>query len=411
MILKNQTVYIFLFSVLHLPTCVLSISSTSMLAAQKFVRNILNNSSYNADVRPTVGGEDNPVNATLVSVNLLVRAIDDVDDLKMRFTMQITLRQRWMEQRIEFESDDPDIEYVTLDDALITKIWKPDIFFSNEASSFQHKLMLPNHYVRVYRNGEILWSSRLTLVFTCPMKFQYFPFDHQTCYMRLSTYSSTMKDVVIDWENATSYTPVYLMEKASLPRFQVNDFEFRACTQQMLVKSKYRSSCIYASVDLKRQFGLYVIQVYIPSTLFVMLSWISFWLGHFASARLSLTLTILLTMATQFQGLNLNTPQVAYMRAIDLWSGFCTTIVSLAVLESAVVVCLMQRKSQSFIKTNEVRGLDTVMNDGKDSQKALKLDSISKYLFPLSFLLFSLIYLYVYLIVENDSSDIESRFA
>jgi hypothetical protein len=113
-------------------------------------------------------------------------------------------------------------------------------------------------------------------------------------------------------------------------------------------------------------------------------------------------------MTTQFQGLNLNTPQVAYMRAIDLWSGFCTTIVSLAVLESAVVVYFMRRKSQSFNKGNEVRGLDTVMNDGKDSQKAFKLDSISKYLFPLSFLLFSLIYLYVYVFLENDSFDIDS---
>jgi anionic glutamate receptor len=51
---------------------------------------------------------------------------------------------------------------------------------------------------------------------------------------------------------------------------------------------------------LARQFSSYLIQVYIPSTMLVIVSWVSFWLDRTAvPARVTLGVTTLLTMTTQ----------------------------------------------------------------------------------------------------------------
>jgi hypothetical protein len=54
------------------------------------------------------------------------------------------------------------------------------------------------------------------------------------------------------------------------------------------------------SIHLKRTFGYYMIQTYIPSMLVVILSWVNFWLDARATpARISVGLLTVLTITTQ----------------------------------------------------------------------------------------------------------------
>lgn len=93
-------------------------------------------------------------------------------------------------------------------------------------------------------------------------------------------------------------------------------------------------------VDLlfKREFSYYLIQIYIPCCMLVIVSWVSFWLDQSAvPARVSLGVTTLLTMATQTSGINASLPPVSYTKAIDVWTGVCLTFVFGALLEFALV--------------------------------------------------------------------------
>lgn len=62
----------------------------------------------------------------------------------------------------------------------------------------------------------------------------------------------------------------------------------------------------------------------------------------------SLTLTLLLTMATQIHGMSQNLPQVPYAKAIDTWTGFCLSFGALAILETAVVAYSLQQKQNQI---------------------------------------------------------------
>ena len=50
------------------------------------------------------------------------------------------------------------LKYLTLGDA--RKLWMPDTFFRNEKEGAFHDVILPNLYIRIFPNGDVLYSIR-----------------------------------------------------------------------------------------------------------------------------------------------------------------------------------------------------------------------------------------------------------
>jgi hypothetical protein len=87
-----------------------------------------------------------------------------------------------------------------------------------------------------------------------------------------------------------------------------------------------------------RLLGNHLIQNFAPCSLIVSLTWLSFWLELDAvSARVSLLVTSMLTLVTQFTGLKVDFPPVAYAKAVDLWMAMCLCFVFAALGEFVVV--------------------------------------------------------------------------
>lgn len=77
-------------------------------------------------------------------------------------------------------------------------------------------------------------------------------------------------------------------------------------------------TCIEVKFHLERQMGYYLIQMYIPSLLIVILSWVSFWINMDAApARVGLGITTVLTMTTQSSGSRASLPKVRPKRWHD----------------------------------------------------------------------------------------------
>ena len=68
-------------------------------------------------------------------------------------------------------------------------------------------------------------------------------------------------------------------------------------------------------------------QVYIPSSLIVVMSWVSFWLNRGAApARVGLGVTTVLTMTTLMASVNAALPKISYMKSIDIYLGMLTSV-------------------------------------------------------------------------------------
>ncbi|KAH9388852.1 Glycine receptor subunit alpha-3 [Tyrophagus putrescentiae] len=250
--------------------------------------------------------------------------------MNREYACQITFRQQWNDNRLQFDNRSGRINYLVLTDP--ERIWKPDLFFKNEKDGHYHTIIMPNILLRIYPNGDVLYSIRLSLTLACPMDLKYYPLDRQTCELQMASYGYTSDDLIFTWK---SKDPVQVAKDINLPRFTLQDFKTRICTSRT---NTGEYSCLKVELLFKREFSYYLIQIYIPCAMLIFVSWVSFWLDPNATvARVSLGVTTLLSMATQISGINASQPPVSYTKAIDVWTGVCLTFVFGALLEFALV--------------------------------------------------------------------------
>ncbi|XP_050545426.1 glutamate-gated chloride channel isoform X7 [Daktulosphaira vitifoliae] len=284
--------------------------------------------NYDARIRPSgVNGTDGP---TIVHINLFVRSITTISDNKMEYSVQLTFREQWMDERLMFNDYNGKMRYLTLTET--SRVWMPDLFFSNEKEGHFHNIIMPNVYIRIFPNGLVLYSIRISLTLSCPMNLKLYPLDRQTCSLRMVSYGWTTDDLVFLWKEGD---PVQVVKNLHLPRFTLEKFLTDYCNSKT---NTGEYSCLKVDLLFKREFSYYLIQIYVPCCMLVIVSWVSFWLDQSAvPARVSLGVTTLLTMATQTSGINASLPPVSYTKAIDVWTGVCLTFVFGALLEFALV--------------------------------------------------------------------------
>lgn len=93
--------------------------------------------------------------------------------------------------------------------------------------------------------------------------------------------------------------------------------------------------------------GYYLIQIYIPSSLIVVISWVSFWLNRGATpARVGLGVTTVLTMTTLISSTNSALPKISYVKSIDVYLAACFFMVFASLLGKP------ERPFRSILKLN-----------------------------------------------------------
>ncbi|XP_047208633.1 glycine receptor, alpha 4a isoform X3 [Girardinichthys multiradiatus] len=155
----------------------------------------------------------------------------------------------------------------------------------------------------------------------------------------------TMNDLIFKW---LSDNPVQVADDLTLPQFVLKEEkDLGYCTKHY---NTGKFTCIEVKFHLERQMGYYLIQMYIPSLLIVILSWVSFWINMDAApARVGLGITTVLTMTTQSSGSRASLPKVSYVKAIDIWMAVCLLFVFAALLEYAAVN-FVSRQHKDFIR-------------------------------------------------------------
>uniref|UniRef100_A0A7N6BPR2 Glycine receptor, alpha 3 n=1 Tax=Anabas testudineus TaxID=64144 RepID=A0A7N6BPR2_ANATE len=382
-------------------------------------------SGYDARIRPNFKGP--PVN---VSCNIFINSFGSIAETTMDYRVNIFLRQQWNDPRLAY-SEYPD-DSLDLDPSMLDSIWKPDLFFANEKGAHFHEVTTDNKLLRIFKNGNVLYSIRLTLTLSCPMDLKNFPMDVQTCIMQLESFGYTMNDLIFEWQ---ANGPVQVAEGLTLPQFILKDeSDLRYCTKHY---NTGKFTCIEVRFHLERQMGYYLIQMYIPSLLIVILSWVSFWINMDAApARVALGITTVLTMTTQSSGSRTSLPKVSYVKAIDIWMAVCLLFVFSALLEYAAVNFVSRQhkellrfrrhhKNKSKASSNNAvtvlntpgAAANTGLNPpgaacggGKSTEemrklfidRAKKIDTVSRAGFPLAFLFFNIFYWVLYKILRHE---------
>ncbi|RUS69232.1 hypothetical protein EGW08_023007, partial [Elysia chlorotica] len=221
-----------------------------------------------------------------------------------------------------------------------------------------------------------------------------------------------------------------------LSQYTLVNHRLSDCTKRYKETGSF--SCVRSDFILERDLGFYIIQVYVPSVLIVILSWVSFWLDVGAiPARISLGVLTVLTMTTQTTGARASLPRVSYIKAIDVWMATCLFFVFASLLEFAYINVLARRRkpyrlcgapptdsqtrqqweqpapllgsskngtyssrydAENGEKSPPADGSEQINYYGK--QGALYMDRIARVAFPLAFGIFNVGYWFIYSFVE-----------
>ncbi|XP_076446586.1 glycine receptor subunit alphaZ1-like [Babylonia areolata] len=366
---------------------------------------------------------------TMVDVQIFLVSFDSISEITMDYSLTIFLRQTWNDSRLSYPPL-PGIQALELDSRVMQKIWVPDLYFTNEKHATFHDVTVPNRLMHVYPEGQVLYSARISMKLSCDMNLWKFPFDAQVCHVGMESYGYSAENLVFHWNS----NPVQRRQDMSLPQFKLVKYDTMDCTK-FYIGANY--TCIKVQFYLLRSYGYYMAQVYIPSVLVVVLSWVSFWLDIDAvPARISLGLLTVLTMTTQSASARSNLPRVSYVKAIDVWMAMCLLFVFAALIEFAYVNvnARVERRRQSVhgglklgvgaaveggcgsgdrkgpgsLSGHESGGEDK--NKGRKRlfskttvmrQRARTLDKVSRVAFPAVFIVFNTFYWSCYMLLED----------
>uniref|UniRef100_A0A8C2WTM0 Gamma-aminobutyric acid type A receptor subunit gamma3 n=1 Tax=Cyclopterus lumpus TaxID=8103 RepID=A0A8C2WTM0_CYCLU len=274
---------------------------------------ILNNllKEYDKTLRPDIGGK---VGSLLFS--------------PQEYQIDIIFAQTWVDTRLRFNSSSSSSRR-----NMVGLIWLPDTIFRNSKNADSHWITTPNQLLRIWNNGKVLYTLRMTINAECQLQLHNFPMDEHSCPLVFSSYGYPRDEIIYKWSRNS-------VETSDQKYWRLYQFDFMGLRNTTDVLTTTAGDYVVLSVyfDLSRRMGYFTIQTYIPCILTVVLSWVSFWIKSDATpARTALGITTVLTMTTLSTVARNSLPRVSYVTAMDLFVTVCFLFVFAAMIEYAML--------------------------------------------------------------------------
>ncbi len=355
--------------------------------------------NYNKQQPPSL---DKP---TQLRIGIYVNSFYAINEQTMDYTISMYLRQSWQDPRLKFDPINGRIDTVRLGDGRWNDIWIPDTFFRNEKRAAFHSVTVPNTLLRLNSTGHLWYVTKISTTLSCPMKLQKYPFDTQMCPIMFESFGYTMDTVYFNWLDS----PVDVDPVVQLPHYTLTDIILYDCSQNYTAGA---FPCLEIRFVLERDIGYYITQLFIPSMFIVVISWMAFWIDITAlTSRLAVGLIAMLIMALHNMTAPSPLPRVSYVKAVDIWTSCCVTLVFASLLESVAVNFTMRKKltgKKIAMKlrsiTNKVDKKDMEAGNQPDECEvdpaakhlANRMDKMARIIFPVVFLLFNILYWILY---------------
>ena len=148
--------------------------------------------------------------------------------LQLYLTLKFKVWIKWKDTRLQYEDLKTHHFKNSIRENVALKLWKPALLFENHRERDNEKQVLKYSplpsIMMLVKNGhgkeapisqiyetklyspnetELLWRSRHYMRFKCDFNLFYFPFDHQTCYVRVGLET-------LDLEHSVLLTMVFI---------------------------------------------------------------------------------------------------------------------------------------------------------------------------------------------------------
>ncbi|XP_021185003.1 glycine receptor subunit alpha-2 isoform X3 [Helicoverpa armigera] len=288
--------------------------------------------SYNRNIPPDKN--------TTVYVGVNVNRVSGVDENKEEITLDVFLQVSWADSRLHVP---PNMPFIDLPWEFRALIWTPDLYIWQLQTMRILSVLQEMASLRLYSNRTVSVSIGATITIKCEMDFVLYPLDVQNCAIDFSSYKYTTQDVRFEWREVAPWLgigPVGSEQRSEfrLPKYVVTFVTDKSNHIRNFGEGEHSAARL--QIKLSRELRSYLLESYLPSSLFVIISWGSFCvIPEIVPGRMVLLVTTLLSLVTMFDTVRYtNSPDALELKCIEVWLISCTIFVFLALMEYFVVL-------------------------------------------------------------------------
>ncbi|XP_050312459.1 acetylcholine receptor subunit alpha-like [Anthonomus grandis grandis] len=272
----------------------LTVGSCGNPDAKRLYDDLLSN--YNKLVRPVVNVSD----ALSVKIKLKLSQLIDVNLKNQIMTTNVWVEQSWYDYKLQWNPTDygnVEMLHVPSDN-----IWRPDIVLYNNADgNFEVTLATK---ATLNFTGRVEWKPPAIYKSSCEIDVEYFPFDEQTCVMKFGSWTydgfqvdlrhvdeskgSTTVDIGID---LTEFYTSVEWDILEVPAIRSEKF-YTCCDEPYLD--------ITFNITMRRKTLFYTVNLIIPCMGISFLTILVFYLPSDSGEKVSLSISILLSLTVFF---------------------------------------------------------------------------------------------------------------
>jgi len=268
-----------------------------------------------------------------------------VDTIEMEYDVFFIMRQRWRDTRLKYSQSDYE-KVLEGESWLADKIWTPNIYIENEVASEIMSTIQDSVQVMISPSGEVTYHYRMRTAVFCDVKLQRFPHDQQNCELKFESWTYTDADLILKWETVSHFDKYeFTMNEYVLvgdvevsETNTIYDMAIPAPRTGRIGKLTGNYSTLMIRFTLSRHPSQYILDYYVPSSLLVAISWVSFWLEPSAiPGRTTLGTASWLTFINLHKNINDKVSRVQYIKFIDIWFLTSTIFIFTSLIEFALV--------------------------------------------------------------------------
>ena len=280
-----------------------------------------------------------------VTIDIEIHEVLKINDKDYTITFSCFFNVLWQDRRIKLHPDfgreialaagtqnwtnNPDVMVPTSLE-FIKHLWQPNILIYNLKIYKVMDVLSLLAGMWVYTDKKVYYSQSTHITFICPMRFDKFPLDTQICFFKLGSYSYTDAQMTFTTKSAAygahGSNTIALDYAITISKLEGEE----------AVLDYYGANYSLAGFEmrLQRHVSTYIITYYLPSGLFVIVSWISFLIPmEVVPGRMSLLVTLFLVLVNIFNTVTTNTPKAEGLTAIEAWMLACILFVFGALVE------------------------------------------------------------------------------
>ena len=270
--------------------------------------------------RPNASGA-----STEVTINAFLIDIDEIDDVRQRFNVDMFVNIAWHDPRLALPEKERSGRIRTLPRS---EIWIPRGMVVNDRGLTAQLPLV----VDVDDLGNVVYRQRLAGELSVHLDLREFPFDTQRLLIDVISYQYSPDEV--------RFSPSARFA-ANVEAFSVEGWSFS------LLETKFWEFSVPAAgvvrprmtfiLEAQRDAQYYLLTMFLPMSLIVFMSWTAFWIQpNIVPPRIAISTASIFSLIAFGFSVRLGLPRVSYVTRADLFVLGCTLLVFLA-LGAAVI--------------------------------------------------------------------------